>query len=149
MNRKREPSSPEEIDLYPSGIGIYLLATLSMVIAHACLVLSAYVLFVMPIPDHEESAGLIMLVAAASLFLIIHPSFMITRGGKSSLRFLKSISALYVLLFLAWFLLYTGTESVTYFAALGMILSGVGFIAYRGQRLEQLRSHYAELWGKT
>lgn len=139
----------EQFNRYPPGTASYLAATLSMVIAHGFLLVSLYVLFVMPLPGHEESAGVIMLVAAISLFLIIHPSFLIMRGRDNARRLLRLVSAAYGILLAAicaWSLIHD--ELLSYYCLPGAVLSWLGFAIYSGEKIADFQRHFARVWGR-
>jgi len=144
----KEAADVQDISLYPPGMGAFLLATFCMLATHTCLLLSVYALYVQPIPNHEESAGLILAVCALSAFLVIHPSFLLTRAKPRSLRFLSALSTIYALflLLVSMWSLYVA-DPLIYIAGIGLTTATVCRLIYRSSRIRFFSEHYVRLWG--
>ncbi|MBK1850739.1 hypothetical protein FE845_05285 [Marinobacter sp. 1-4A] len=144
----KEATDAQDISLYPPGMGAFLLATLCMLATHTCLLLSVYALYVQPIPNHEDSAGLILAVGALSAFLVIHPSFLLTRAKPRNLRFLGTLSTIYAvfLLLVSIWSLYVA-DPLIYIAGIGLTTATVCRLIYRSSRIRLFSDHYVRLWG--
>lgn len=146
----KEPADVQDINLYPPGMGAFLLGTFCMLGTHTCLLLAIYVLYVQPIPNHEESAGLIIAAGALSVFLVIHPSFLLTRAEPRSLRFLITLSTIYALL-LAFVSLWSLSvdNSLIYIAGVGLTTAVACRSIYRSSRMRNFFEHHARLWAQV
>ena len=145
----KEATDVQDISLYPPGMGMFLLGTLCMLATHTCLLLSIYTLFVQPIPNHEESAGLILAAGALSAFLVIHPSFLLTRAKPRSLRFLSRLSTVYAmsLLLVSLCSLYVA-DPLIYIAGSGLVTATVCRCIYGSSKMRFFSEHYERLWGR-
>lgn len=145
---EEEVTDVQDISLYPPGMGMFLLGTFFMLATHTCLLLSVYTLYVQPIPNHEESSGLILAAGTLSAFLVIHPSFLLTRAKPRSLRFLSRLSTIYAvsLLFVSLWSLYVASPLI-YIAGAGLTTAIVCRFIYRGRSIRLFSDHYVRLWG--
>lgn len=144
----KEATDVQDISLYPPGMGIFLLVTFCMLATHTCLLLSVYTLYIQPIPNHEESAGLILAVGALSAFLVIHPSFLLTRAKPRSLRFLSTLSTIYALslLLVSLWSVYVA-DPLIFIAGIGLVTATVCRGIYRSSKIRFFSEHYERLWG--
>jgi len=144
----KEATDVQDISLYPPGMGMFLLGTFCMLATHTCLLLSVYTLYVQPIPNHEESAGLILAAGALSAFLVIHPSFLLTRAKPRSLRFLSTLSTIYALslLLVSLWSLYVA-DPLVYIAGIGLVTATVCRCIYGSSKMRFFSEHYERLWG--
>lgn len=145
----KEPADVQDINLYPPGMGAFLLGTFCMLATHTCLLLAIYALYVQPIPNHEESVGLIIAAGALSVFLVIHPSFLLTRAEPRSLRFLITLSTIYALLLASvciWSL--SVDNSLIYIAGVGLTAAIACRSMYRSIRMRNFFEHHVRLWNQ-
>ena len=150
-NRKEETSLLGNIcALLPPGVAHYIGAVMSMIVASGLLiVVGMQTLFSEAEIGTRMTVQLILIVLFA--LIIVHPTFMLTRGKRWPRRFLKHLNHLMMvalLLLLIWSLWF-GAITQLLIILPGLACSLGTFTLYRSRGFVDACEHYIQAWGRS
>lgn len=148
MTKRQPAGAAGEIlaAFFPPGAVPFLVAVLSMTLAHACLMLTAYAIVRRWLAVSDADSVYMLAFGWISMLVYVHPSFMLTRGRSWAYRFLKRISVAYIAMLsigLAWHV--ANGRWDWWVPAAGLAFAALAAWMYRTNGFRRLRERYQEL----
>lgn len=143
------PSLLKELTaLLPPGVVSTIAAVISMILSSAILVAAIQGAFFSHL-DSETLALSQMACLVVFTLLIVHPTFMVTRGKRWPTTFLKQVNHLVIaglMIVLAWNLWSSqGRHAVG--SLIGLMFAVIAYLLYRSRVFQHTCYHYQKLWG--